>query len=119
MLIKILYGGLQMLSKEKCCGVDLKVNNIKLQQQIDMYLEYYLTENFYNDDVNQDIKTYGIEIIKKEFLGNGKIIMEQKSVKHLSCDRLKVENLLNTLKEHTVTPMSLIDTLDSIIGVEF
>lgn len=83
-------------------------------------LEYYLIEDNYKDEVEErEVKTFGVELIKKEYSLNSIIGKEQKTAKHISLDRVKVERLLEDLSSNTVTPMGLYSVLDNLIGVTY
>lgn len=88
------------------------------QKDSKISLEYYLLEADYKDEgAENKFKTYGVELIKKEYHLDSIINEEQKTAKHLSLDQTKVERLLENLSGNTVTPMSLYSVLDNLIGV--
>ena len=68
-------------------------------------LEYYKTQTNEENVKNiNDIK-YGIEVIKTSYI-NEKVDVEKTSIPEIIKDEVKIENMLNILKEHKVTPIS-------------
>lgn len=84
---------------------DLEEANIEHKVQ----LEYYTIKG------TKDKKdTYGIEIIKREYKTNG-IDIEASSRSFISNNSQKVIEIINTLKEHKVTPIGLNDVLEDLL----
>ena len=68
-------------------------------------LEYYkIQTNEENVKNINDIK-YGIEVIKTSYIEE-KVDVEKTCIPEIIKDETKVENMLNILKEHKVTPIS-------------
>lgn len=90
------------------------------QKNSKISLEYYLLESDYKDEEAENaVKTFGVELIKKEYHLERMINEEQKVAKYLFLDRNKVERLLEDLSNNTVTPMGLYSVLDNLIGVTY
>ena len=72
-------------------------------------LEYY---KIINEDEILDGKKpkFGISIDKTEYIKD-KINVENKTIKFLSNDEKKIENILNLFKENEVTPISAVDII--------
>lgn len=99
MLSKTYYGE-TYLEKE-----DLKETNINHKIQ----LKYY---TFQEIEDKKDV--YGVEIIKKEYKDD-EIDTEIKSKNFVSNNAQKVIEIINTLKEHKVTPIGLNDVLEDLL----
>ena len=86
--------------------------NVELEDQREMVLNYYLIEepSKANGDMNSMNFLYGIKI-EKQFGG----IVESEEVEALSYSKEVVLQLINTLMECTVTPMTLIEVVDELI----
>lgn len=72
-------------------------------------LEYYkvINEDSFN---NKEHEKYGIKIVKTEYNGdNAKI--EDKTIKYLSSNEKKVDEILTILKENEVTPIAVHDII--------
>lgn len=83
--------------------------NVELEDQREMVLNYYSIEETSkaNGDMNY---LYGIKI-EKQFGG----IVESDEVEALSYSKEIVLELINTLMECTVTPMTLVEVVDELI----
>lgn len=83
--------------------------NVELEDQREMVLNYYLIEepSKANGDMNY---LYGIKI-EKQFGG----IVESEEVEALSYLKEFVLQLIDTLMECTVTPMTLVEVVDDLI----
>ena len=98
--MKMFYGGMFM-PKEK------------LREEGILYpikLEYYKLneeENFQNN--------YGIEIIKTSYIEN-KSIIEKNKITNITKEENKINELLETLKKNEVTPISMEDIIEDIMG---
>jgi hypothetical protein len=82
-------------------------------------LEYYLLESIYEDEnENRKAKTFGVQIVKKEYSKGYITNIEEQNAKHLSLDKVRIEKLLEDLSKNEVTPFGLYSVLDDLIGVE-
>ncbi len=72
-------------------------------------LEYY---KMINEDkfINGNNEKYGVKIVKTEYKEKN-IKIEDKTIKYLSNDEQKIDNILMILKENEVTPISLQDII--------
>ena len=89
---------------------DLKESNIKHRIE----LEYYTTKNYINEVKEDEETSYGIEIIKKEYIDN-KIDIETGFKKQVSSNAKKVIEIIDTLKKYKVTPIGLNDVLEDLL----
>lgn len=108
------------MNKRFYSKVEFEAENLT-DKDLKMCLEYYLTENTYSNDYKnaQELKSFGIGIVKKQYLCDEIVNIEYKSAEHLSLDKEKVEMLLEKLAKNTVTPISLYNVLDDLIGVSY
>ncbi len=97
--MKTFFGSI-FIKKEKLQEAGLK-NPIKL--------EYY---KIINEDefINKSNAKYGIKIIKTEYLEKN-IKVEDKTIKYLSNNEQKVNDILAILKENEVTPICVQDII--------
>ena len=72
-------------------------------------LEYY---KIINEDefINRDNAKYGIKIVKTEYIKNNTKI-EDKTIRYLSNNEQRVEDILNIFKKNEVTPISVEDII--------
>lgn len=72
-------------------------------------LEYY---KIINEDefINRDNAKYGIKIVKTEYLENDTKV-EDKTIKYLSSNEQKINDILTILKENEVTPICVQDVI--------
>ena len=89
---------------------DLKESNIKHRIE----LEYYTTKNYISEVKENEETSYGIEIIKKEYIDN-EIGIETGIKKQVSNNARKVIEIIDTLKKYKVTPIGLDDVLEDLL----
>lgn len=72
-------------------------------------LEYY---KIINEDefIHEERAKYGIKIVKTEYLTSGTQV-EDKTIKYLSSNEQKVNDILSILKENEVTPVCVQDVI--------
>lgn len=72
-------------------------------------LEYY---KIINEDeiIKQNNAKFGIHVIKTEYKKE-EIKVENKKIQYVSNDETKIEQILNTLKENEVTPITVEEVL--------
>ena len=72
-------------------------------------LEYY---KIINEDefINKNNAKYGIRVVKTEYIGNN-TKTEDKTLKYLSSNEQKVNEILKILKKNEVTPICLEDVI--------
>ncbi len=89
------------------------INKQELEKENTNYpikIEYYKIIN--EEDLNHKKGTkYGIQVIKTEYKENNEANMEEDSIRYLSNDEKKVNEILEILKSHKVTPISLQDII--------
>ena len=97
--MKIFYGGI-FVKKESL--VEAGINH-------PIKLEYYKIIN--EDELNKNNATkFGINIIKTEYIKENTKV-EEKSIKYISNDEQKINEILDVLKQNKVTPISLEDII--------
>ncbi len=77
-------------------------------------LMYYKTKKCRNNLMNQKYDIYGIEILKKEYIGK-EIHMESECVENISKNETIVDRIIEKLKNNSVTPMSLKEIMHDIL----
>ena len=73
-------------------------------------LEYYIT---YRNNTTKDVK-YGIEIIKRSYLGEVTNI-EKSTIKNINTNNDIVNKILKILKENAVTPISAKEIVQDLL----
>ncbi len=92
----------------------------EMYKDINIKLEYYLTKKAVEEDEKQGkLNIYGVEVIKKEYLKESIINTENQTVYNLLSDKTKTIQLLNQLSQNMVTPISLYEVLDDLIGISY
>ncbi len=89
------------------------INKQKLEEENINYpikVDYYKVINEDELDFRKGTK-FGIQVIKTEYKENNEIKVEEKTIKYLSNDEQKVDQILETLKNNEVTPVSLQDII--------
>ena len=80
---------------------------LKEGENKDINLEYYML-------LNEDKGLYGIEIQKKEKSNlNSEEVIESNSLLNYTSDINKITNIINTLGEAKVTPVTLFDVMEN------
>ncbi len=88
-------------------GEDVEVTDSRIIE-----LKYYiLKQELFYEDFGKKIITYGIEIEKIE-----KGIIESNSIKNVTCDNSKINEIGNILKENSVLPVHLKDIILDILS---
>ncbi len=107
MNLNIFFGG-TFIKKEELQEAGIK-HPIKL--------EYY---KIINEDefVKNDKAKYGIKVVKTEYLGKDSNI-EDETIKYLSNNEQKVDEILNTLKQNEVTPIATKDVVSDLSKSSF
>ena len=77
-------------------------------------LEYYKTQTNEEDVKNVNDIKYGIEVIKTSYIEE-KVNIERTYIPEIIKDEAKIENILNILKEHKVTPISVEDIVEDLL----
>ena len=68
-------------------------------------LEYYKTQTNEENVKNQKDIKYGIEVIKTSYI-NEKVDVERKTIPEILRDEIKIDRILDKLKQNKVTPIS-------------
>ena len=68
-------------------------------------LEYYKTKTNEEDVKNQKDIKYGIEVIKTSYIDEI-VSVEKRTIPEIIRDEIKINGILNKLKENKVTPVS-------------
>lgn len=97
--LKIFYGGI-FVKKESL--VEAGINH-------PIKLEYY---KIINEDemIKNNKERFGISIIKTDYIEN-KVNTDEKTIKYLSNDEKRIEELLKIFKENEVTPIGVEDII--------
>jgi len=77
-------------------------------------LEYYRTENYKANILKKEKTSYGIEIVKKEYISED-IKIEKSRLDDISTNAKKVINIIESLKLHKVTPIGLQDVVCDLL----
>ena len=85
--------------------------NSKIKNRIE--LEYYRTKKQKNLFLSKDNKSYGIEIVKKEYEGK-RINIEKEKVDRITDTINSINSILDKLKKFKVTPIALKDVLEDM-----
>ena len=85
--------------------------NSKIKNRIE--LEYYRTKKQKNLFLSKDNKSYGIEIVKKEYEGK-RINIEKEKVDRITDTLNSINSILDKLKKFKVTPIALKDVLEDM-----
>lgn len=97
--MKMFYGGVFM-------------NKDMLEEEGIFYpikLEYYKTEQIYE----KNIEMYGVEVIKTEYIKDD-IKIEKANIEGISNDEDKTNKILDILKKHQVTPVSVKEVIEDL-----
>lgn len=89
---------------------DLIDTNIKNRIE----LEYYRTKKRKTNFFREEPTSYGIEIVKKEYLGR-KVNVEKEKMDSVSNKKSSIDSIIKRLKDFKVTPIGLKDVLEDII----
>lgn len=98
------YHGATLLNENDATDTNIK-NKIEL--------EYYTMEK-QRYIQSKKIVFYGISIVKKEY-GKNTIKYERQSVENVSTSENKIKDIVELLKEHKVTPVTLEDVLEDLM----
>lgn len=101
--MKKFYAGV-VLNKEEL--IESNSNRIEL--------EYYKISKKSRENISKKANLYGIEIVKKEYLGKKKL-KEKNNIYNLTNDENVINKLLNILKVNKVTPVALNDIVEEVL----
>jgi len=90
------FFGCTFMSREELADIGVKYP---------IKLEYYKTQTNEEDVKSQKDIKYGIEIIKTSYIDEN-VDIERRTIPELLRDEIKINKILDKLKEHKVTPVS-------------
>ena len=100
--------------KKFYAGIVLNKNELKESNLSRIELEYYKISKKAVRNVGEKTNLYGIEIVKKEYLGK-KRVKEKNNMYNLTNDENTIDNLLHILRKNKVTPISLKDVVEEVL----
>lgn len=100
--------------KKFYAGIILGKEDLKESNRSRIELEYYKISRRTPKIVGKKTNLYGIEIIKKEYLGNKKY-KEKNNIQNITTDENVINNLLNILRKNRVTPITLNDVIEEVL----
>lgn len=100
--------------KKFYASIVLNKEELKDSNRNRIELEYYKISRKTTKNVGQKSNLYGIEIVKKEYLGKKKY-KEKNDIYNLTNDETIVDNLLKILRKNKVTPISLNDVIEEVL----
>ena len=89
-----------------------ELSNIGVEYPIK--LEYYKTQTNEEDVKNQKDIKYGIEVIKTSYI-NEKVDIERRTIPEILKDEIKINRILDKLKENKVTPISVEYVIEDLL----
>lgn len=102
--------------KKFYAGIVLNKDELKESNSNHIELEYYKISKTNKGCTTKKSNLYGIEIVKKEYLGKKKI-KEKNNIYNLTNDETVIDKILNILTTNKVTPMTLNDIVEEILWV--
>ena len=108
-----------MFSKQLEAKIDINKEEAVLPEGLEtLSLEYYIVESeLVDEEQDYNGKSYGVEIIKKEFKVNNNLYTEKKVINNICCCKETIKLLVNKLIKNTVTPVGLDNVLEDLIGI--
>lgn len=93
------------------------IKNIVDCDEIVYEYSYHLIETHFNQNINdrKDIKTYGIEVGRKDIINGQEVSSIKESIKYISPYKNKVDDLINMLHEHCVSPIHLVEVIGEYV----
>lgn len=87
----------------------------------EIVLQYYLVEGLYKDNqaLNDKHQTFGVEVLKKEYLNKKPVITEREMANHLVLRKELAVEIIGKLSRNSVPPSTLYEILDDMIGIEY
>ena len=76
-------------------------------------LEYYKIRSNRTNLVEEEYEVYGIEIIKKEYIGD-KVNIESECVENITKNENTLNKVMKILRDNTVTPITLNDVISDM-----
>ena len=100
-----IYYGATFLNEKDLVETNI-TNNIEL--------EYYGTKNYRTSTLKNERPSYGIEIVKKEYISDD-VKIEKQKIENITGSAKKVINIIETLKLYKVTPIGLQDVVHDLL----
>ena len=91
------FFGCTFMSREELANIGVKYP---------IKLEYYKTQTNEEEVKNQKDIKYGIEVIKTSYI-NDKVNIEKRTIPEIIRDEMKINKILDKLKQNKVTPVSV------------
>ncbi len=102
-----------MISRIPKKKIELNGESLFEDKRNKIILEYYLLESDIEDiEELKGMRTFGVEIVK-----NAGGAEETTAVKNVSASRSEMNEIIGLLSRNSVTPVTLTEVLDDIIGV--
>lgn len=98
--------------KKFYAGIVLNKDELAESNSNHIELEYYKIAN--KGSITKKSNLYGIEIVKKEYLGKKKL-KEKNNIYNLTNDETVIDNILDILTTNKVTPITLNDVVEEIL----
>ena len=105
--------GTKMNTREHMQTVTVTTQSTEVQQSFT--LEYYILSGDARTDGTAG-HTYGIEVLKKSKTEFGTIRVEYRKIFDIFCTRQEAANAALLLARNTVTPISIHDVIEQLIG---
>ena len=77
-------------------------------------LEYYKTQTNEEEVKSQKDIKYGVEVIKTAYI-NEKVDIEKRTIPEILRDEMKINRILDKLKENKVTPVSVEYVIEDLL----
>lgn len=90
------FFGCTFMSREELANIGVKYP---------IKLDYYKTKTNEEKIKNENEIKYGIEVIKTSYIED-KVDVEKRTIPEIIKDEIKIEQILNKLKQNKVTPVS-------------
>lgn len=100
--------------KKFYAGIVLNKDELAESNSNHIELEYYKIAKMNKDSITKKSNLYGIEIVKKEYLGKKKL-KEKNNIYNLTNDETVIDNILDILTTNKVTPITLNDVVEEIL----
>ena len=99
------FFGCTFMSREELANIGVKYP---------IKLEYYKTQTNEEEVKNQKDIKYGIEVIKTSYI-NEKVNIEKRTIPEILKDEVKINRILDKLKENKVTPISVEYVIEDLL----
>ena len=99
------FFGCTFMSREELANIGVKYP---------IKLEYYKTQTNEENIRNQSDIKYGIEVIKTSYI-NEKASIEKRTIPEIISDEIKINRILDKLKENKVTPISAEEVIEDLL----